>query len=194
MCFFHDYDWRASVYDDGPLVVAGEAVRCYECRDKIHPGQRCRRVYMRECEECRRCTPDARGEWDDGYDGGELTPCPDDAHDYGEEFECFVCDRCQAILNAILEVEQEDGCEGAEAQPAFGELREAMWESDHAAEYIEHAAKENPELVASGHLDRFYKLTHEGDPDSYLYDVAEEVGQEWDRDDFGPVEVYGGEG
>lgn len=137
MCFYHDYDWTADVWED-VLTTDAAPHECYECHARIHPGEPHRWVYQQEHEACRRCEDDPDWQEEGGNDpGGE--DCKAGNHDYGETFECRICDRCNRLLEAIRRAEEADGCRESEAQPAFGEIRELdreVWE-----EYAEKFAR-----------------------------------------------------
>jgi hypothetical protein len=175
--FFHgDFDWVANVFEE-TVKRADKPVKCLECFNRIPAGTEYKHVYLQQHEYCQKCQCE---------DGDDLEPCEDDEdHDFGETDEHRICESCQKLLCAIQHVESEDGCVGQETQPGLGELREAMWESDHAVEYIERARRDYPELAMSGHLDQFYELTREW---------RDEFEERWDWDDVGPVDEMGGEG
>lgn len=179
MCFVHEGDWTARVYEES-TVKATKPVKCLECFRLIPIGEEYTDIEMREYEECRRC----QDECSDWYEPNH-PDCADEKHDFGEEMEHRICAECQKLLGAIQGVEEDDGCQGHETRPPLGELREVFWESDHAIEYIDRARTESPELAMSGYLDRIYELTHEYDR------VRDET---WDEDDVGPTDEIGGEG
>lgn len=172
MCFYNDdVDWVASVYEDNRDVKPDTAARCYECRSPIRPGEPRRHVFMQEHEGCIKCDRDARdkhqdqtGDYDETDESDSplpLTTCPEGEHDYGEEFECDICQQCQKLLDAIMEVEIAEGCHPNDSQPLFGHLCETFSEADSAEDYINHARNKFPELAMSGHLDKFYGRTRE---------------------------------
>lgn len=174
MCFYHDHHYYPGIYSD-ETGTATMTTKCYECGDRIHRGQTVRSIYMRQYEECKHCGV---------YEGEDDPDKCEDGCSYGEEFECDICERCTLLLAAIREVEVDAGCTESESQPAFGELRESFWESDHAVDYIDRAAADYPELALSGHLDEFYRLTREQEQ------IEEEA---WDSEDLEPVDEFGGE-
>lgn len=178
MCFVHEGDWIARVYEEG-TQKANRPVQCMECFSMIPPGVGFTLIEMREHEECRRC----QDENDERYEHCHPA-CSEGVHDFGEEATHRICDMCQLLIGAIQHVEADDGCTGNETRPQLGELREAFWESDHAIEYIDRARIEYPELAMSGHLDEFYELTREWE---------REFVERWDEDDIGPTDELGGE-
>lgn len=179
MCFYHgDYDWIArSVEQD--MRKSTIPVRCDECHHKIPPGAEYQHTEMREHEECQRCQDECSEKYEHCHPA-----CAEGVHDFGEESEHDVCGECLKMLAAIQYVEADDGCVGDETQPATGELLEAMWESDHATEYIDRARQEFPELAASGYLDAMYRRTREWE---------RETEEQWDEDDTEPTDELGGE-
>ena len=180
MCFYHgDYDWIARVYEESTVKLQ-QPVKCLECFRPIPAGVAFTHIEMREHEECQRC----QDECSEGYEDCHPA-CAEGVHDFGEEYEHRTCDECQKLIAAIQAVETDEGCVGNETRPALGELREAMWESNSAIAYIDRARREYPELAMSGHLDEFYKLTHEWE---------REFEERWDEDDIGPTGEMGGEG
>lgn len=195
MCFFYDddCDWIARVFEE-TTKTADKSLKCLECFGHIAPGEQYTHIHMQEYECCRVCDADTRAEWIDAngdwdsedWDGETLLPpCADGQHNFGHQDWHRICERCQKLLAAIQHVEEDDGCEGDEARPAIGQLREAFWESDHADEYIDRARQEFPELAMSGHLDQFYKLTEEW---------REDFEEQWSYEDLKPVDEHGGEG
>lgn len=167
MCFEADYDWLPAVCDDVRLEVrAGFPVRCGECRCLIHPGEVGRFVFMQEND------PD---EWDEAAGAGDFDP--------GETFECVICSECQKVLDAIRAVEVGGGCSPYEAQPAFGELGEAMREDWRGGgRYRDEALALFPELKS--HL---WRLVPAG-----FDDLPEH--ERWASRDLEPVDELGGEG
>ncbi len=196
MCFYHDgdYDWLARFHESN-TTVAEKAVKCLECFNPIRAGVPYTHIEMREWEECKVCDPETRAEASD-YDSSSnsdepVEPCEEGKCDYGESDYHRICEECSKFLNAIQRVEEEDGCTGAEARPAYGQLREAMWESDHAQDYLNRARADYPELAMSGYLDEFYELTREYDT---LFVGHWCIGGALDDDDFEPTHEFGGEG
>lgn len=179
MCFIHEGDWVARVYEES-VVKLQKPVKCLECFRYIPAGVEFTHIEMREYEDCRRCEDECSDWYEENH-----PECRAGQHDYGEECEHRICDECQKLLAAIEAVETDEGCVGSETKPPLGELREAFWESDSAVEYIDRARNEYPELALSGHLDGFYELTHEW---------RREYEERWDEDDVGPTAEMGGEG
>lgn len=121
MCFYNDdYAWTAEVSDvtDG---TADSPAKCYECNSIIAAGEFRRYVYQQEHEECSVCEQEEADE-----------PC--EKHDYGETFECNLCESCVKILKAIYAVEINAGCPPYASQPNYGELQEAF-QHDDAGKY-----------------------------------------------------------
>ena len=180
MCFYNEGDWTAQLFVDETVKLDSQR-RCSECHNTIHVGVTCRRVFLQEHDYCPECGVEFH------EDGTADEPCEGQHdHSYGERDELFICGDCEKVIAAIRMVEEDEGCTGNEAVPAFSQLREAFWESDHAVEYIDRARSEFPELAMNGHLDEFYRLTHE-------WDAIEE---EWFQAEEEPVpfEELGGEG
>ena len=191
MCFYHDgdYDWLARVHETD-TVVANKPVKCLECYRRIPLGRPYTHIEMREWECCKVCDPDTRAEARDYDSSGApedepIVPCAEGQCDFGESDEHRICEECEKFLTAIQRVEEDDGCTGSETRPAYSELREAMWESDHAQKYIDRARTDSPELAMSGYLDEMYELTREHER---LFV------EQWDEDDIGPTDELGGEG
>jgi hypothetical protein len=137
MCFNNDYDWYADVWD----VTDGEndvPAKCIECGLAIASGEWRRHVYLQEDEECYRC------EQGDLKEGDE--PC--EVHDYGEIFECSICETCCKILKAIEAVEIDEGCPVGSRQPLYGELSQALFDDANCGDgkYAARALAEHPEL------------------------------------------------
>jgi len=127
MCFDNsDYDWFAQVVTD-EVSKAEKPERCQECRREIAQGEYVRSIFMQEHDQC------VYDPTSDDYDGPETEKegCPDDCdHDYGETFECSICETCDQLLKAIKQHELDERCDESESQPAFGELGEAMVNGD----------------------------------------------------------------
>lgn len=198
MCFYHeDADWTASVYEDEENAPTDKAAKCDECRAIIRVGEPRRHVYMQEHEGCIRCDRDARdshqersGDYDEEDDDGNLpslTPCEDGKHDYGETFECDICENCQKLLLAIAAAEADEGCDPHESQPSFGAMFEEMNDGGEAITYIDRARDLFPELAMNGYLDRVHHRYGEWDDEFW----EEEV---WDDVVRGPDGELGGEG
>jgi hypothetical protein len=170
MCFYHgDADWYASVVHED-IITSDKPVSCDECGRKMPPGEKFKHVHQQEREYCDQCSEDE--------------PCPEGECDYGETFDYDVCEHCQKFLAAIQHVEADEGCKGAEQQPALGLLIDSLWEADGTQDYIDRARAEYPELAASGYLDRMYRHTREW---------AREHEERWDAGDVGPTDEMGGE-
>jgi hypothetical protein len=155
MCFYNDdYDWRAELIQrqDG---VADKPVACYECGDKIKPGQFVHHIYMQEHE-------DERCEWcDDGKtsDGTECQDCdgkgvrgPGQTYDYDR------CQNCHKFLQAVESAELEAGCSSYEATPSLEGMIEEIRNSDadEAKRYFKKALRLFPELKRGGYLGRLW--------------------------------------
>lgn len=137
MCFYNDnYDWYASICDvaDGP---SDKPSKCYECGESIQSGEFRRHIFQQQHEECRRC------EWEELGDDEE--PC--EHHDYGETFDCDLCESCVKVLRAIEAVEADEGCPPHARQPGYGELLDAIWEGD-GKRYRDRAVSMFPELAS----------------------------------------------
>lgn len=127
MCFYHEPDWHAEVYEDA-IVPGTEARHCIECDAALPVGEPRRHIWMQQLEECRRYY---RFNDDDGEDDLSEHPteeCPEGC-DFGETFECSLCLPCCDVLEAIRAVELAEGCREHESQPALGELRSALREN-----------------------------------------------------------------
>lgn len=148
MCFYHEYDWSAEVYerDEG---AAGEKCRCVDCRRQIHVGETVTHFYLREREECE-C----------GAEFGETGPCDFDdgePHNFGEEDEFDVCGQCVQVRRAIRAQEESEGCSGGEAEPSYGELQDAICNDDegkYAAKVLEMFPDLGPHLAKLGYEDK----------------------------------------
>lgn len=179
MCFYWEGDWIARLVETESRVSDG-SIRCDECRRKIRVGTKYEHTAYREHEECRRC----EDECSDWYEP-DHPDCADGKHHYGEEDASDVCEECERFLAAVQAVEADEGCSPSESRPPYGELLEAMWESDGAQAYIDRARADYPELAMSGYLDRIYLSTRE---------YEREFDEKWDTDDLVPVDEHGGEG
>lgn len=150
MCFYNDYDWYASTCDvtDGPTEPAG---KCYECGCEIPAGVFRRQVFMQEHEYCQICededSSDFLGTIDD--DDNDV-PAPEHKCNYGETFECDICQNCVNVLAAIKQAEIEAGCPDHAQQPAYGELRDALYDHEDGPKYAKRAIEMFPELASVG--------------------------------------------
>lgn len=126
MCFYHDPDWLASVYEDS-RQDSGPAAKCDECRKPIAPDQWRRTVHQEEYEYCNNCYPDCRDETDRGSDG----EC-----DHGEEFDYVCCRDCHTLRKAIRQVEKSEGCHGMSAEPSLGGMLEDVADYDGWEHYL----------------------------------------------------------
>jgi hypothetical protein len=134
MCFYNDYDWYAEDETD-ESGESPEIAGCIECGSTIISGKWRRHIYQQQYVECQVCE----------YEEAE-EPCK--THDYGELFECDICRSCQWILEAIDDIETEEGCPYDARQPAFGELRDAIWDdSDAGKRYLDRAIERHSEIA-----------------------------------------------
>lgn len=132
MCFENDYDWVA--HEEIDVVRRIETpCKCIECHEVIPLGDSARYIYLREGEEgyCVSCE--------------EIhEDCQCEEMDHGEEFECWICLRCSSLRKSIEKVELAEGCSMPEANPAFGELFDALEHDD--GRYLDQFEKDFPEL------------------------------------------------
>lgn len=139
MCFYDDdYEWYAEVHDT-TTGTSPLASRCYECHRRIEPHQWLTHIFQQEREACSRCD-----ECGDDYD-----PDQDPAtceHDYGETFECDICESCIKLREAIERVEEEEDCPPHARQPGIGGLWDVMLEHSDATKYAQRAIEMFPEL------------------------------------------------
>jgi hypothetical protein len=122
MCFVHDYDWNADVYED-EIETLTQKRRCCECRFVIQVGEEAGYVYAQEreaCDECD-CCMDARL-----VDQGERCDCGQcpDGCQLGESSEEWTCRKCIVLRAAIRQVEESVGCRGMEAEPGIGRMHD----------------------------------------------------------------------
>lgn len=140
MCFVHDYDYCVEVHrqSDGEHP---EPAQCYECGRKIASGDWRRHVEQRERADCQVCGDEWSDRWRADADCGGV-------HDYGETFAASTCRECCRVLEAIEAVEREAGCPDGSRQPAYGELREAVYEDARdSGRYVLRAVAAWPELL-----------------------------------------------
>lgn len=150
MCFYNeDYDWIAEVNEvtDGPASQAG---KCIECGSAIAIGDTCRTVHQQEHEECQQCEEDGcNAEYDAD---GNYVPC-DGNHDYGEIFDCLICESCCQLLQAIEAHEIDAGCPPHARQPSYGGLWEETFEDEEAlADYLKRAKEMFPGIETRSRL------------------------------------------
>lgn len=141
MCFTSDYEWYAEWHEqtDGERP---DPARCYECSRKIAPGEWRRQVESREHEACQVCEGTFSDDWT-----VDAKPCEGE-HDYGETFEAAICRECCRVLEAIEAVEREAGCPDGSRQPAYGEMRDAVYEDARDdGRYVRRAVANWPELL-----------------------------------------------
>jgi hypothetical protein len=140
MCFYHEYDWEAEVYEND-VGTAEQPTCCQECDEPIPVGGWVRHIHMRELEHCR------ESHW--LHDYAEEPECPPDCeHDFGETDDYDRCEGCDKILRAVKAVEEANGCKGDETQPALSMLSEALHDADDASDYVAKALELFPELAA----------------------------------------------
>jgi hypothetical protein len=143
MCFYNDdYDWVASVQERS-TIKATKRVHCIECSKLIMAGEECERIWQQEHEECQVCC-----EYGDDYDEDNPQDSTECDHDYGETFEGFTCQHCLSIIEAIRQVEVEEGCPEHAQRPSIGGLYEeafSRW-NDDARKYASKVAEMFPEL------------------------------------------------
>jgi hypothetical protein len=133
MCFYNDYDWTAEVNEETEGVADTEN-SCIDCSAKIIRGEWRRNIVQQEHEECQQIE-------ECGHDDDDnlIHDCERDKDEcnYGENFECDICQRCDTIRKAILKVEISEGCDPSEGQPALGELKEQVDNSEGWLVYID---------------------------------------------------------
>lgn len=121
MCFTNEADWYAEVSSSNGAMATTQ-VMCHECLKEIPAGTYARYVWQQEHECCQWCENE---ECECPNRMGEYHECQCSDPDYGECFECWICRRCCMALQAIHDVEIEEGCREHESQPMYGNL----WES-----------------------------------------------------------------
>lgn len=150
MCFYNDdCDWIADVNDvtDGPAPEAGH---CIECSAAIAVGDPCRSVHQQEHEDCQKC--DETSDDADFDEDGNYVPC-DGNHDYGETFDCLICESCCQILKAIEAHEIDAGCPPHARQPSLGRLwDETIEDTEALADYLKRAKELFPGIEARSRL------------------------------------------
>lgn len=151
MCFVVDADWTARVAEEQELVSDGK-VRCDDCFRRITVGEKYGRIDQQEHEECQRCEETWSRMTDEDV-AEQKEWCEQEGHDYGETFTHRMCRHCQVFREAISAVEVREGCSFYESQPAFGDIRDSIWDSDHREEYADEARAMDAGLVMSGYLD-----------------------------------------
>jgi hypothetical protein len=143
MCFYNDdYDWVASVQERS-TIKATKKVSCIECSKLIEAGEECERIWQQENECCSICTEGA-----EDYDEEEPQDPTTCEHHYGETFEGYTCQRCLNIIEAIRQVEIEEGCPEHAQRPSIGGLYEeafSRW-NDDAKKYASKVVEMFPEL------------------------------------------------
>src|SRR4051812_41332509 len=104
MCFDHDYDWTASVWNEtvGP---ADKPCRCLECGRDIAVGEVRRHVFAQEHEECQRGE-----ECSEHFDPAHVCAPGGEGCHFGEEDEFDQCDECLVVRKVIRAVEEVSGC------------------------------------------------------------------------------------
>lgn len=140
MCFVNDYDYCVESHhqSDGERP---EAAQCYECCRKIVPGEWRRHIEQWQYADCQACGDEWSDRWRSDADCG-------DEHDYGETFESSTCRECCRVLEAIEAVEREAGCPDGSRQPAYGEMRDAVYEDARdEGRYVLRAVTTWPELL-----------------------------------------------
>lgn len=143
MCFYNEYDWTASIVLDSP-DTATKDTHCDECGRPILAGETYRHLFMQEHDECQQCNDD------------DLEDCTCDEPQYGESYNYESCIECSQFLQAIKEVEKEEGCTGDEVSPALGQMIEQVAEigEEESRKYFVRAREKFPALHSSGYLDR----------------------------------------
>jgi hypothetical protein len=126
MCFYNDYEWCASVWEETEGNLDSSAT-CDECGRKILPGEWRRHIYQQEDETCSVCEYEEPGE-----------PC--EVCDYGETYDYDRCQACEWILEAVESVEEEAGCPPDSRRPMLGEMRQSMWDNrEEGRRYLQRA-------------------------------------------------------
>lgn len=150
MCFNNDfdYDWYPELQEEADHE-AGPPAWCVECGKRIQAHHWRRRLYQQENEDedCQDCLGD--GKCDD-------MPCPEcrgtGQRGKGNTFSASTCRPCCQMLDAIQEVEGEEGCPPHTQRPQLQELWEEMRNmgASATAKYRVKALGRHPELA--GHI------------------------------------------
>ncbi len=144
MCFYNDdYDWLVS-HEEKRMITATKRVHCVECSKLIMAGEECEYIWQQEHEECRVCC-----EYGENYDEDNPQDTAECDHDYGETFEGYTCQRCLKIIEAIKQVEIEEGCPAHAQRPSIGGLYEeafSRW-NDDAKKYANKVVEMFPDLI-----------------------------------------------
>ena len=151
MCFVNDdCDWTASVVQEADTVATGQ-VMCDECSANIGIGEFVHTIHMEESEWCKDC------ENGDCACVGECCQCK--TPNLGETFDYLRCEQCDKFLKAIEAAEIEEGCSEDTARPML-----PMWDDiqgmgrGDAKRYWKKAKEMFPEMVASGHLGKLWRM------------------------------------
>lgn len=150
MCFLADYDWYAQVCEQSERVVE-TPTKCNECGRIVQPGEKMHHVWMQQYEECHNCDC---GECACNLDASGQCPEPE----FGETFDYDRCEQCDKFLSAVQHAEEDEGCQGVEARPGLGSMMNDICDGGRsdAKRYFQRAARDYPELKASGYLGRLW--------------------------------------
>jgi hypothetical protein len=155
MCFYYpdDYDWIARV-NEWSQPTAEELLTCRECGADIKPGQKYRKLYQQEHEECQLCEDECSETYDEEH---AKAGCD---HDYGENYTYRRCNDCELMVECIAEVEAEQDCPPGTRRPPLEELEEAFnpCEHDDAPLYAQRVVEKHPHLAKHKWIERAMEL------------------------------------
>lgn len=129
MCFYHEYDWFADVWEmtcHRIGIPGGRRRFCDECRREITPGEWAVEVYAQEYEECQCC---------EGFECECVEP------DFGETQEYLRCRDCARLYEAVRQSELEAGCPAHTSEPPYCQLWEAAFKDVDQEESIKYLRK-----------------------------------------------------
>ena len=139
MCFtFDDYDWSASICEivDKP---AEKDCRCEECGELIKAGDQIKSIFMQEEESCQICMEHS--------DDPGLGPVEPHVCEFGNTWSAVICEGCIKLRESIRQHELAAGCPEWSAVPAWGMMRDELWEHDDRVDYVNAAVASYPELI-----------------------------------------------
>jgi len=142
MCFNNDCaEWYAEV-QELTRTRSNKLRRCHECRDDIQIGDWFTEVFQQERDYCETCV--------ENEDDDELTE-EEKQHDcdFGETFNCVLCENCRLIRHAIWVVETEEGCPEDARQPAWLSMADELSEHSNADAYLRRSLELHPETSSS---------------------------------------------
>ncbi len=147
MCFYTDDAETFEVCEESTVTLEAPA-SCPDCGRKIPAGQLMHEFHFQKYEECHDCEVG-----DCGCADGKCCQCAQP--NYGEAAQERRCHDCHLLRECVREVEHEAGCDAAESEPLFGQLRHSLRQAnpEDVERYLARARQKYPELRA--YLDWF---------------------------------------